>query len=75
MNKIEAFWQNYCEIEGLENIRYTEAFQFGAKADWLASLVLNETKTATCSSYPLYEIEGDPLPKVGDYQIGLNSKD
>lgn len=74
MNQIESFWQRYCELEGLEGVRYTEAFQFGEKADWLASLVVNGTKTATCSSYPLYEIEGDPLPKVGDHQIVLDSK-
>ncbi|MGL6030601.1 MAG: ASCH domain-containing protein [Kurthia gibsonii] len=74
MNQIESFWQRYCELEGLEGVRYTEAFQFGEKADWLASLVVNGTKTATCSSYPLYEIEGDLLPKVGDYQIVLDSQ-
>lgn len=75
MNKIEAYWQAFCEREGLENIRYTEAFQFGEKPDWLASLVLEGKKTATCSSYPLYELDGDPLPQVGDYQIVLNSQD
>ena len=75
MNKIETYWQQFCELEGLQNLRYTEAFQFGEKADWLASLVVEGTKTATCSSFPLYELEGEPLPKVGDYQIVLNSKD
>ena len=75
MNKTEAYWQHFCEKEGLSNIRYTEAFQFGEKADWLASLVVDGTKTATCSSYPLYEIDGDALPAVGDYQIVLNSQD
>lgn len=74
MNQIESFWQRYCELKGLEGVRYTEAFQFGEKAEWLASLVVNGTKTATCSSYPLYEIEGDPLPKVGDHQIVLDSQ-
>ncbi|MER1956662.1 MAG: ASCH domain-containing protein [Solibacillus sp.] len=75
MNKIETYWQQFCELEGLQDLRYTEAFQFGEKADWLASLVVEGTKTATCSSFPLYELEGEPLPKVGDYQIVLNSKD
>ncbi|MGE7021805.1 ASCH domain-containing protein [Solibacillus cecembensis] len=75
MNNIDAYWQHFCEQEDLQNIRYTEAFQFGEKADWLASLVLDGTKRATCSSYPLYEVEGDKLPVVGDYQIILNSKD
>lgn len=75
MNNIEQYWQQFCEIEGLKNIRYTEAFQFGEKADWLASLVVEGTKTATCSSYPLYELEGEALPAVGNYQIVLNSHD
>lgn len=75
MNKIDTYWQQYCEMEGLSNIRYKEAFQFGEKADWLASLVVAGTKTATCSSFPLYELEGEALPKVGDYQIVLNSQD
>lgn len=74
MNKIEAFWQNYCKIECLENIRYTETLQFGEKANLLASSVMNETKIATFLSYLLYEIEGNPLPKIGDYQIALNNQ-
>ena len=75
MNNIESFWQHYCDSEGMENIRYKEAFQFGEKADWLAGLVEEGTKTATCSSFPLYEREGESLPEIGDYQIVLNSKD
>ena len=47
MNKIDTYWQQYCEMEGLSNIRYTEAFQFGEKADWLASLVVAGTKTVS----------------------------
>ena len=75
MDKIEQYWQAFCEQENLKEVRYTEAFQFGAKPDWLASLVLEGKKQATCSSYPLYELDGEPLPKVGDYQIVLNSQD
>lgn len=75
MNQIEAYWQHFCELEGMQNIRYKEAFQFGEKADWLAGLVVDGTKTATCSSYPLYELEGENLPEIGDYQIVLNSQD
>lgn len=75
MIQIEAYWQAFCEEENLGSIRYKEAFQFGAHADWLAGLVVDGTKTATCSSHPLYELEGEPLPEVGDYQIVLNSQD
>ncbi|MCM3721824.1 MULTISPECIES: ASCH domain-containing protein [Solibacillus] len=75
MNQIEAYWQRFCESEGLQNIRYKEAFQFGEKADWLAELVVDGVKRATCSSFPLYELEEESLPEVGDYQIVLNSHD
>ena len=74
MDAIEAYWQTFCDAENLHTIRYKEAFQFGAKADWLASLVVDGTKTATCSSYPLYALENEALPQVGDYQIVLNSQ-
>ena len=75
MNQIEAYWQRFCESEGLQNIRYKEAFQFGENADWLAELVVDGVKEATCSSFPLYELEEESLPEVGDYQIVLNSHD
>lgn len=32
-------------------------------------------KSATCSTHILYEIEKEPLPKVGDYSIILNARD
>ncbi|MEK4385507.1 ASCH domain-containing protein [Solibacillus sp. FSL W7-1464] len=75
MNQIEAYWQYFCNSEGMKNIHYKEAFQFGEKADWLAGLVLDGVKGATCSSFPLYELEGERLPEIGDYQIVLNSQD
>lgn len=75
MNQIEAYWQHFCDSEGIQNIHYKEAFQFGEKADWLAGLVVDGIKEATCSSFPLYELEGESLPEVGDYQIVLNSLD
>ena len=34
---------------------------------------MQEIKTATCSAYDLYQAEGEPIPKVGDYSIILNS--
>ena len=32
-------------------------------------------KTATCSAYDLYEIEGEPIPEAGEYSVILDSKD
>lgn len=50
-----------------------EAWSFGEAPDKLAELVVQEIKTATCSAYDLYQAEGKPIPKVGDYSIILNS--
>ena len=50
-----------------------EAWSFGEASDKLAELVVQEIKTATCSAYDLYQAEGEPIPKVGDYSIILNS--
>ena len=74
MNNIEQYWQEFCSKENLGDIQYKEAFQFGEKVDWLAELVVEGKKTATCSSYEQYQLENDPLPKVGEYSIILNSE-
>ncbi len=51
-----------------------EAWSFGEAPDKLADLVVRGIKTATCSAYDLYRINGEPLPKAGDHSIILNSK-
>lgn len=43
-------------------------------ANELAELVYRGEKTATCSSHWLYEVEGEPLPQVGDYSVIENWK-
>lgn len=50
------------------------AWSFGVEADLLAMLVSSGEKTATASAYPLYELEHEPLPKVGAYDVILDSK-
>ena len=52
-----------------------EAWAFGGAPDKLAKLVLEGTKTATCSAYELYQVENEPIPQVGDYSVILDSKD
>lgn len=52
-----------------------EAWAFGEAPDELAELVIQGIKTATCSSYDLYQINNEPLPKAGDYGIILNSNE
>ena len=52
-----------------------EAWAFGGAPDKLAGLVVSGTKTATCSSLALLELEGEPMPKPGDYSVILDSAD
>ncbi|MBQ2493876.1 MAG: ASCH domain-containing protein [Bacilli bacterium] len=52
-----------------------EAWAFGGAPDKLADLVLRGIKTGTCSSYDLYQAEGEPIPHVGEYSVILNSCD
>ncbi|MXQ48780.1 ASCH domain-containing protein [Streptococcus pneumoniae] len=67
-------WQEYQQMN--PNIGdEVDAWAFGAEPDLLAQLVLDGTKTATASAFDLYELEGEPLPKVGSYHIVLDSQD
>jgi len=52
-----------------------DAWAFGGDADGLAELVKNGIKTATCSAYVFYEVEGEELPKVGEYGVILDGRD
>ena len=52
-----------------------EAWAFGDDPDALAELVRTGIKTATASAYPLYELEGEELPKVGEYSVILDTRD
>ena len=52
-----------------------EAWAFGDAPDALAELTARGVKTATSSAYEVYEVEGETLPRVGDYSVILNSKE
>ena len=52
-----------------------DAWAFGVEADTLADLVLRGEKTATASAYDLYELEDEPLPREGTFDVILDSKD
>ena len=52
-----------------------QAWAFGEVPDKLAELVKSGEKVATSSAFALYEIEGEPIPKEGDYSVILSSKD
>lgn len=74
MDKIQRFWNDFCMKSDQEGIEYNDAFQFGADADWLADLVINDKKTATTSGFVFYELEKVDLPQVGEFNIVLNGE-
>lgn len=68
----EQMWQTfvtaYPEAAGKEY----DAWCYGSDAaDELARLTAEGIKTATASAYPLYELEQEELPKVGEYNVIL----
>lgn len=74
MNHVaQAYWNEYWK--GQDKPLSVSAWQFGADPDYLAQLVVEGIKTATCSGYIFYELENEPLPTTEDYSIILNSDD
>ena len=51
-----------------------DAWSFGEAPDKLGALVLAGQKTATASAFPLYEQDLEPLPRVGEYSVIMDSK-
>ena len=51
-----------------------EAWAYGGDPDTLAELTRTGVKTATASAGPLYRLDGDPLPQVGEYSVILDSR-
>ena len=69
----QEMWERYSQEENIAG--HCEAWQFGGAPDELAQLVLEGTKVATASAYPLYEQEGEMLPQEGSYSVVLNARD
>lgn len=76
---VQAFWQQYVKSSGLNEPldSLVTASMPGNKqiADSLVSLYLNGTKRAGSGLVRDYEKAGDPLPKVGNYWIVLDSNE
>ncbi|MFD2630158.1 ASCH domain-containing protein [Oceanobacillus kapialis] len=70
----QTYWDKFWEGKNVEKPTPVEAWQFGAEPDYLAQLVIDGKKTATCSGYVFYEMENESLPAVNDYGIILNAK-
>ena len=69
----QIYWDEYWKDE--EKPPLVSAWMFGAIPDELAQLVIDEKKTATCSGHVFYELENEPLPKIDEYSIILNSEE
>lgn len=74
MNQLaQKYWNKYWGEN--EKPKSVSAWQFGAPPDYLAQLVIDGVKTATCSGHIFYELDNEPLPAINDYSIILNSQD
>ena len=77
---IEAYWQHF--LSGLpDNSPYrarpyvAEGWGDGpAMADELGALIVQGTKTATCSAVWEWEAEGNPIPQPGMLTIALDGR-
>ena len=69
----QIYWDEYWGNQ--EKPQSVSAWQFGATPDYLAQLVIDGIKTATCSGRIFYELENEALPTTEDYNIILNSDD
>lgn len=70
--KAQELWDLFAKENNIDD-RY-EAWAFcngGSVGDLLAGLVLAGVKTATASSYILYQTNHEPVPKAGDYSVIL----
>ena len=68
----QELWNLYAAQNNVDRYKY-DAWAFGDQPDLLAQLVATGEKTATASAYPLYEVENDPLPVAGEYNVILDT--
>ncbi|GGE63773.1 ASCH domain-containing protein [Priestia taiwanensis] len=71
---VVQLWEDYKKINTEVPDTY-DAWAFGDSkelADKLATWVIEGRKTATASNYTLYELENEPLPHIGLYNIVLD---
>ena len=69
----EQLWNEYKTINPAigDDI---DAWAFGVEPDQLADLVLKGEKTATASAYDLYQIDGEPIPQAGTFDVILDGQ-
>ena len=77
---IQAYWQKFLSSLPADSCYREKTYEtdsFGDSpemADELGTLVLNGTKTATCSSLWEWEAEGEALPETGSLWIVLDGR-
>ena len=70
----EQMWQAFTAAHPETADAAYEAWCYGSDAaDELARLTAAGIKTATASAYPLYDLEGEELPKAGEYNVILRT--
>lgn len=70
----QELWAAYKAVDPDAGEDY-EPWAYGDQPDRLAELTRTGVKTATSSAGPLYELEGEPLPRAGEHSVILDSRE
>ncbi len=70
----QEMWAAYRRLDPAAGEDY-EAWAYGDDPDLLAELTRTGVKTATAGAGIWYEIEDEPMPRAGEYNVILNSRD
>ena len=69
----QQLWEEFSVPRGLDGSEHS-AWAFGGAPDKLAGLVCRGIKTAASSAFELYALENEPLPRVGELSVILDSR-
>ncbi len=67
-------WQAFIALHPEAADAPYDAWPYGDAPDELAQLTLAGTKRATASAHAIYALAQEPVPKVGDYSVILDSR-
>lgn len=70
----KELWNAFAAQNNITDCEY-DVWALGDQPDLLAHLVAIGEKTATASAYPLYEVDNEPLPDAGEYNVILDASD
>ena len=69
----QEMWETYSRSKNIE--ADYDAWAFGDDPEELARLVKDGIKTATASAALWYDLEGEELPRAGQYSVILDTRD